>query len=215
MKRLIAFFFLTFLWSNSSLSEILKFDCNYYSSWKEPNLKTNLRIIDTEKKIFKIILEGIDNKKENYDIPIKKFVGNTSRESGFVMTSLESDKIFTSFSWKKLGDEHVKGTEYRGMLEKNIASCFLIHIPININLYRSIYSSYVIGKCEPYVNEGKGILELCLKRYQQAEINILKNKQDKCNYVRNKINENNARASTNAGNFLIGIMNGMWEDLSC
>ena len=67
MKRLITIFFLTFLWSNASLSEILKFDCNYYSSWKEPNLKTNLRIIDTEKKVFKIILEGIDNKKENYD----------------------------------------------------------------------------------------------------------------------------------------------------
>jgi len=174
-----------------------------------------LRIIDTEKRIFKIILEGIDNKKENYDIPINKFVGNTSRDSGFVMTSLESDKIFTTFSWEKLGDEHVKGTEYRGMLEENIASCFLMHIPINISLYRSIYSPYVIGKCEPYVNEGQSILELCLKRYQEAEIKILKNKQDKCNYVRNKINENNARASTNAGNFLIGIMNGMWEDLSC
>ena len=215
MKKILGIVLLILLYSNVTFAEILKFDCNYFSSWKVANLKTNLRIIDTEKNVFKILMTGNNNKQESYELPIKEFIGVANRGSGTAIISLNSDEIFSTFSWETLGEEHVSGTEYEGFFTKNISSCFLMHIPIDINLYRTIYSSYVIGKCEEYINEGKKMLEFCLARYQQAEINILKNKQDKCRAVRQKIDNNNARASTDAGNFLLGILNGMNKDLAC
>tara|TARA_B110000459_G_C16476269_1_gene432082 strand:+ start:99 stop:767 length:669 start_codon:yes stop_codon:yes gene_type:complete len=220
MKKLFLYMLVGLLWSNVGLAEILKFDCNYYSGYNVESLKTNLRIIDTKKSIYKIILVGNDGKQENYELPIKEFEGNANRNSGLAIISLDKDEVFSTFSWEVLGEEgesgtHVQGKEYEGFFKKNTSSCYLIPIPINLNLYRAMYSPYVLNSCERWSKDGEESFHFCLATFQEVEINREKRSQDKCNSVRQKINNNNAYASTNAGNFLLGVLEGMWEDLAC
>ena len=207
MKKLLLTILL-FLFSNIANGEILKFDCNYYSSKKVESLKTNMRIIDTEKKTFEIFLEGLNNKQEKYTFNMEKLI-DASREYGIAIIS---DPVRINFNWKKIGDDHVSAEEYSS---ENYTSCYLKPIPVNFVFYESIYSNYVINNCRKYADEGKEAVEYCLARFQQVEINQMSRKQDKCNSVRDKIKRNNARASSDVGNFLLGVMEGMWEDLAC
>ena len=79
MKKLLVTIIFILSFVGSAVSEILKFDCNYYSSKKVDSLKTNLRIIDTENKTFEIFLEGNNNKVEKYTFNIEKLIDPTSR----------------------------------------------------------------------------------------------------------------------------------------
>ena len=208
MKKYLITILYLFLFSNIANGEILKFDCNYYSSKKVDTLKTNMRIIDTEKKTFEMFLEGLNNKQERYTFNMEKLI-DASREYGIAIIS---EPVRINFNWKKIGDDHVNGEEYTA---ENYTTCYLKPIPINFSFYESIYSNYVINNCRKFSEEGREFFESCLARFQQIEINKMSRKQDKCNSVRDKIKRNNARASSNAGNFLLGVMEGMWEDLAC
>jgi hypothetical protein len=215
VKKLLAILVLGLLWCNIGYPETLKFDCNYYSSYQDPALIDNLRIIDTEKKTYKIILNSTDGKRENYELPIKEFLGGVSRSSGTAQISLEDEEYYIMFTWEEIGDDHSSGDEYTGLFQKRVSHCFLKPIPIDMNLYRALYSPYVLGNCENFSRDGEDVFHSCLASFQQAEINIQKHKEGKCRSVREKIARSNARASSNAGNFLLGVMEGMWENLAC
>jgi hypothetical protein len=208
MKKLLVIIIFILSFVGSAFSEILKFDCNYYSSKKVDSLKTNLRIIDTENKTFEIFLEGNNNKVEKYTFNIEKLI-DPSRIYGMAIIN---EPFNINFNWKKIGEDHVNAEEYT---PEKYTSCYLKPIPVDLNFYKSIYSDYVIDNCKKYVEEGQEMIEHCLVRFQQVEINQMSRKQDKCNSVRDKIERNNARSSSNMGNFLLGMMEGMWEDLAC
>ena len=144
-----------------------------------------------------------------------EFIGVPSRETGVAKISLNNNDVDYMFAWKVLGQDHTKGTEYEGFFQGNISSCYLELIPIDMSLYRALYSPYVLGNCENFNRDGEDVFHYCLATFQQAEINIQKHKEGKCRNVREKIAQSNARATSNAGNFLLGVMEGMWEDLAC
>ena len=147
MRKIFIFIFSFFLFQ-TSYAEILKFDCNYYSSWKKQDLKNNLRIIDTSKNSFSIVLTGHNDKTENYELPITQYIGTPTRQSGTVhITIKEKEGVFLTFSWENIGEDHSKGDEYTGMYEKRVSSCSK-HIPVDINKYRNLFSPYVINNCK-------------------------------------------------------------------
>jgi len=217
MKKTVLTFILCFLFSTqNTFAEILTFDCNYYSSSKNPELKINKRVIDTNKKIFNVILTGHNGKNETYELPISEFIGNASRNNGTAKIVLEGDEPTIMFTWQSIGNDHINADEFTGFFQKKVSNCFLERVPIDINEYRHLFSPYVLNQCKNFNKDGVDLFHDCLARFQQVELNRINRSNERCKAMREKIeNSKNYSAGSDAANFLMGMINGYMENEAC